>query len=52
MAKPSSITYQVVLKGLVVSVLTTGLKVHGLKPSRGNGFSMAIKIHSIPSEGK
>jgi hypothetical protein len=35
----------------VVSVLATGSKAHGVKPGRGNGFLMAIKISSTPSFG-
>jgi hypothetical protein len=37
------------LGGVVVSVLTTGPKGHGFKPSQGNGFLRAIKICSTPS---
>jgi hypothetical protein len=35
----------------VVSVLATGPKGHECKPSRGDEFLRAIKIHSIPSFG-
>jgi hypothetical protein len=37
------------LSGVVVSVLANGPKGYGFKPSQGNGFLMAIKIHSMPS---
>jgi hypothetical protein len=37
--------------GIVVSVLTTGPKGHGLKPGREDGFLMAIKIRGTPSFG-
>jgi hypothetical protein len=40
---------QVALGGVMVSVLPTGLKVRRFKPGQGDGFLMAIKIHSIPS---
>jgi hypothetical protein len=43
------------LCAIVVSVLATGLEAHGFKPSRGDIFLRAIKIHSTPSfrwEGK
>jgi hypothetical protein len=33
----------------MVRVLAIGPKVHGFKPSRGNGLLRAIKIHSTPS---
>jgi hypothetical protein len=33
----------------VASVLSTGPKGHGFKPSQGDGFLRAIKIHSTPS---
>jgi hypothetical protein len=35
----------------VVSVLATGLKGHGFKPSQGDGILRAIKIRSTPSFG-
>jgi hypothetical protein len=37
------------LGGVMVSVLTTGPKGHGFKPSQGDGFLRAIKICSTPS---
>jgi hypothetical protein len=37
------------LGGVMVSVLAIGLKIHGFKPSRGDGFLRAIKICSMPS---
>jgi hypothetical protein len=37
------------LGGVVVSVLATGQKVEGSKPSQGDGFLRAIKIRSTPS---
>jgi hypothetical protein len=37
------------LGGVVVSVLATGPKGCGFEHSQGNGFLMAIKIHSTPS---
>jgi hypothetical protein len=39
------------LGGVVVSVLATGLKGRGIKPGRGDGFLMTIKIRSTPSFG-
>jgi hypothetical protein len=33
-------------------VLAIGIKVYGLKPGRGYGFSRATKIHSAPSFGE
>jgi hypothetical protein len=39
------------LSGVVVSVLATERKGCTLKPSQGNGFLRAIKIHSTPSFG-
>jgi hypothetical protein len=37
------------LGGVMVSVLTIGPKVRGVKPDRGDGFLRAIKICSTPS---
>jgi hypothetical protein len=37
------------LCGVVVSVLATGPKGHGLKPGQGDGFLRVIKICSTPS---
>jgi hypothetical protein len=39
------------LGGVVVSVLATGPKGCGFKPSKGDGFLRAIKIRSTPSFG-
>jgi hypothetical protein len=33
----------------VVSVLATGPKGRGFEPGHGDGFLMAIKMHSTPS---
>jgi hypothetical protein len=38
--------------GVIVSVLAIGLKVHGFKPGRGDGFFRAIKIRNTPSFGR
>jgi hypothetical protein len=37
------------LGGVVVSVLATGSKGCGVKPSQGGGFLRAIKVCSTPS---
>jgi hypothetical protein len=42
---------QVVLDGIAVIVLSTGPKVCGFKPGRGDGYLRAIKIRSAPSFG-
>jgi hypothetical protein len=39
------------LDGVVVTVLATGPKGSGFKPSQVDGFLRAIKIHSTPSFG-
>jgi hypothetical protein len=40
------------LGGVVVSVLVTGSKCSGFKPSRGDEFLRAIKIRNTPSFGR
>jgi hypothetical protein len=39
------------LSGIMVSMLATGSKVHGLKPGQGDGFLRVIKNHSKPPSG-
>jgi hypothetical protein len=44
---------RVVLGGVVVSVLVTGLKMlEGSNPAEGNRFLRAIKVRSRPSFGE
>jgi hypothetical protein len=40
---------KLILCGVTVSVLATGLKVHRFKPGQGNGFLRVTKIYSTSS---
>jgi hypothetical protein len=37
--------------GVMVNMFVIGSKVHGFRPSHGEGFLRVIKIHSMPSFG-